>query len=75
MAKFFRRSVVRIVSYSEESLSLGLPPNEKYYVHARGRGRWIVYVGGDECRIVFRTAELQRFFRLKPYEEMYITRV
>ena len=74
MAKFFRRSVIRVVSYSEESLRLGLPSNEKYYVHARGRGRWIVYVG-DRYRIVFRTAELQRFFRLTSYEEMYITRV
>ena len=74
MAKFYSRSVVRVVAYSEEGVSYGVPSNEKYYVHARGRGRWVVYVG-DRYRIVFRTAELQRFFRLKEYEEMYITRV
>ena len=74
MAKFYSRSVIRVVSYCEDGGVSDGPSNVKYYVHALGRGRWVVYVG-DRYRIVFRTAELQRFFRLKSYEEMYITRV
>ena len=68
MAKFFRHSNVRVLTCKEDS---GYPVDQaEYRVRTLGRGRWLVE-DEDGYRRVLRTAELQRFFRPRCYEDGY----
>lgn len=66
MAKFYSRSTVLVLTYKEGD---GYPVDQtEYSVRSLGRGRWLVE-DEDGFRRVLRTAELQRFFRPRVYED------
>lgn len=68
MAKFFRNSVVTVLTYKEGN---GYPVDQtEYSVRSLGKGRWIVE---DEygSRWGARTSELGRLFRPRVYEDGY----
>ena len=71
MAKFYSRSVVTVLTLCEDgAVSHGVPADVEYRVRSLGRGRWLVECE-DGRHAVLRTAELQRFFRPRVYEDGY----
>ena len=88
MAKFYSRSIVRVLTLREDGgVSYDIPADVEYRVRDLGRGLWSVE-DEDGYRRVLRTAALQRFFHPRSYEcgywssgepvwvyeEVYITR-
>lgn len=68
MAKFFRHSTVVVLTYKEGN---GYPVDQtEYRIRSLGRGRWLVE-SEDGRHAVLRTAELQRYFRPRCYEDGY----
>lgn len=68
MAKFFRHSTVVVLTYKEGN---GYPVDQtEYRVRSLGRGRWLVEAE-DGFRWGASTAELQRYFRPRVYEDGY----
>ncbi len=70
MAKFYRSTVVTVCTYHEDGSSVSGPADEEFLVRSLGRGRWYVE-REDGFHTVMRTAELQRFFRPRCYEDGY----
>lgn len=70
MAKFYRSTVVTVLTLREDGGVSGVPADVKYRVRSLGRGRWLVE-DEDGYRRVLRTAALQRFFRPEEYEDGY----
>ena len=68
--KFFNHSIVTVCTYHEDSSPVSGPADEEFRVRALGRGRWLVE-GEDGRHAVLRTAELQRYFRPRVYEDGY----
>lgn len=68
MAKIYSRSTVIVLTFREDS---GYPVDQaEYRVRSLGRGLWSVEDEDGYCRRL-RTAELQRFFRPRRYEDGY----
>lgn len=68
MAKFYRRSIVTVLTLREDGgVSYDVPADEEFLVRSLGRGRWLVK-SEDGYHWVARTAELQRYFRPHSYE-------
>lgn len=66
MAKFYSRSTVSVLTYSEDC---GYPSEcREYRVRSLGRGRWLVEDEGGS-RWGARTSELGRLFRPRRYED------
>ena len=70
MAKFYSRSIVTVSTFHEDGSAVPGPADEEYRVRLVGRGRWLVE-DEDGYRSILRTAELQRYFRPKVYEDGY----
>ena len=70
MSKFFNHSVVTVCTFHEDGSAVSGPADEEFRVRALGRGRWLVECE-DGCRRILRTAELQRYFRPRVYEDGY----
>ena len=70
MAKFYSRSTVTVCTYHEDGSAVSGPADEEFRVRSLGRGRWLVE-SEDGWHAVFRTAELQRYFRPHVYEDGY----
>ena len=70
MAKFFRNSVVTVLTLHDDGSAVSGPADVEYRVRALGRGRWLVECE-DGRHAVLRTAELQRYFRPDSYEDGY----
>jgi len=70
MAKFYSHSIVRVCTYHEDGSAVSGPADEEYRVTALGRGRWLVE-SEDGRHAVRRTAELQKYFRPRVYEDGY----
>ena len=70
MAKFYSRSIVRVSTFHEDGSAVSGPADEEFLVRSLGRGRWLVE-SEDGRHAVLRTAELQRFFRPRCYEDGY----
>ena len=68
--KFFNRSVVRVSTFHEDGSPVAGPADEEFSIRSLGRGRWFVK-REDGYHWVARTAELQRFFRPRVYEDGY----
>ena len=68
--KFFNHSIVTVCTFHEDGSSVSGPADEEFLVRALGRGRWLVE-SEDGRHAVLRTAELQRFFRPRRYEDGY----
>ena len=68
--KFYNRSTVRVSTFHEDGSSVSGPADEEFLVRALGRGRWLVE-SEDGRHAVLRTAELQRYFRPRCYEDGY----
>ena len=68
--KFFNKSLVTVCTYHEDGSSVSGPADEEFRVRSLGRGRWFVE-REDGFHTVMRTAELQRFFRPRRYEDGY----
>lgn len=68
--KFFNRSIVRVSTFHEDGSSVPGPADEEFLVRSLGRGRWLVK-REDGYRSILRTAELQRYFRPRVYEDGY----
>lgn len=72
MAKFFNHSIVTICTYHEDGSAVPGPAVEEFSIHSLGRGRWYVE-REDGYHWVARTAELQRYFRPRCYEDGYFS--
>ena len=70
MAKFYSRSHVVVCTYHDDGSTVSGPAVEEFSIRSLGRGRWLVK-REDGYRRVLRTAELQRFFRPRVYEDGY----
>ena len=70
MAKFYSRSIVRVSTFHEDGSAVSGPADEEFLVRSLGRGRWLVE-SEDGRHAVLRTAELQRYFRPRRYEDGY----
>ena len=70
MAKFYRSTVVTVLTFHEDGSAVSGPADEEFRVRALGRGRWFVECE-DGWHAVLRTAELQRYFRPHVYEDGY----
>lgn len=70
MAKFYSRSIVRVSTFHEDGSAVPGPADEEFLVRGLGRGRWLV-TREDGFHTVMRTAELQRFFCPRVYEDGY----
>ena len=70
MAKFYSRSVVVVCTFHEDGSAVSGPADEEFRVRSLGRGRWHVE-SEDGRHAVLRTAELQRYFRPRVYEDGY----
>ena len=70
MAKFYRSTVVTVLTFHEDGSAVSGPADEEFRVRALGRGRWLVECE-DGWHAVLRTAELQRYFRPHVYEDGY----
>ena len=70
MAKFYSRSVVVVCTFHEDGSAVSGPADEEFRVCSLGRGRWDVE-SEDGRHAVLRTAELQRYFRPRVYEDGY----
>ena len=68
--KFFHHSNIRVITLREDGGVSDVPADVEYYVHALGRGRWLV-VREDGYRWTLSTSRLQRFFRPSSYEDGY----
>ena len=68
MAKFYRSTVVTVLTLHEDGSAVSGPADEEFRVRALGRGRWLVECE-DGRHAVLRTAELQRYFRPHRYED------
>ena len=68
--KFYNRSTVRVSTFHEDGSPVSGPADEEFLVHSLGRGRWLVE-SEDGRHAVLRTAELQRYFRPRCYEDGY----
>lgn len=68
--KFFNHSIVNVCTYHEDGSAVSGPADVEYNVRALGRGRWLV-TDEDGYRRILRTAELQRYFRPRVYEDGY----
>ena len=68
--KFFNHSIVTVCTFHEDGSSVSGPADEEFLVRSLGRGRWLVE-SEDGRHAVLRTAELQRFFRPRRYEDGY----
>ena len=66
--KFFNKSLVTVCAFHEDGSTVPGPADEEFLVCALGRGRWRVECE-DGRHAVLRTAELQRFFRPRCYED------
>lgn len=88
MAKFYSRSIVTVLTKSEDVAVCDVPADVEYRVRSLGRGRWLVVREDDGYRWTLSTSRLQRFFHprsyecgyyssgepVRVYEEVYITR-
>ena len=88
MAKFYSRSIVTVLTKSEDVAVCDVPADVEYRVRSLGRGLWSVVREDDGYRWTLSTSRLQRFFRprsyecgyyssgepVRVYEEVYITR-
>ena len=70
MAKFFHHSTVVVLTFHEDGSTVPGPADEEFLVRSLGRGRWLVK-REDGWHDVLRTAELQRYFRPRCYEDGY----
>ena len=70
MAKFYVRSTVTVLTFHEDGSPVSGPADEEFRVCSLGRGLWHVE-REDGFHTVMRTAELQRFFRPRVYEDGY----
>ena len=68
--KFFNKSLVTVCTYHEDGSAVSGPACEDFRVRSLGRGRWLVR-REDGFHTVMRTAELQRYFRPRCYEDGY----
>lgn len=68
--KFFNRSIVNVLTFHEDGSAVPGTGDEEYRVRSLGRGRWLI-ADEDGYRRVLRTAELQRYFRPRVYEDGY----
>ena len=68
--KFFNRSTVTVCTYHEDGSAVSGPAVEEFSIRSLGRGLWSV-VREDGYRSILRTAELQRYFRPRVYEDGY----
>ena len=59
MAKFFRNSVVTVLTFHEDGSPVSGPADEEFLVRSLGRGRWYVECE-DGFHTVMRTSFLQR---------------
>lgn len=68
--KFYNRSIVTVCTFHEDGSPVSGPADEEFRVRSLGRGRWYVE-REDGYHRVLRTAELQRYFRPRVYEDGY----
>ena len=68
--KFYSRCAITITTLHADGSTVSGPAVEEFSIRSLGRGRWLVE-GEDGRHAVLRTAELQRFFRPRVYEDGY----
>ena len=68
--KFYSRCAITITTLHDDGSTVSGPAVEEFSIRSLGRGRWYVE-REDGFHTVMRTAELQRYFRPRCYEDGY----
>ena len=68
--KFYNHSIVTVCTFHADGSTVSGPAVEEFSIRSLGRGRWYVE-REDGFHTVMRTAELQRYFRPRCYEDGY----